>query len=152
MASYANDYQTGVENEKIVYDLLKKAKIFKKLKQSEDRYCKYDFYNKKYEIELKTRNNRYHVYPTTLMPVSKAQREKKHKKTIIFMFKFEAQTKDLKKDIYYIKYDEDVFKKFKIISFKRKSRIGKIDCYDEYYEIPIKKLTCFYELELFGCN
>ena len=147
MATYANDYSTGIENESIVFDVLKTIKGLKKLKKSKDRYCKYDFYNKKYEIELKTRNNKFDMYPTTLMPVSKIRRDEDNNKTIIFMFKFKEYKDDIKKSIYYIKYDEEDFKDIVITRFKRKSRYGKVDYEEDYFNIPVKRLKCLYDLE-----
>jgi len=152
MASYKNDYETGKSNEDIVYELLKTCKGMKKLKKTNDRYSKYDFYNKKCEIELKTRNNTFHKYPTTLMPVSKVLRDEDHKKTIIFMFKFNEDTDDIKQSIYYIKYDVNEFENIKRKQFKRNSRFGINDKVQEYFEIPTNKLKSFYDLELFGCN
>lgn len=152
MASYENDYKTGKSNENMIYDLLKSCKGLKKLKKSKDRYCKYDFYNKKCEIELKTRNNTFEKYPTTLIPVSKVLRDDDHNKTIIFVFKFKDTTDDIKQSIYYIKYDVDKFENIKRIQFKRNSRYGIIDKPDEYFDIPTNMLKSFYDLELFGCN
>jgi len=152
MSSFKEDYETGKKNEDIVYDLLKICKGMKNLKKTKDRYCKYDFYNKKCEIELKTRNNTFSKYPTTLIPVSKVIRDEDHNKTIILMFKFIDDTPDIKQSIYYIKYDIDKFENIKRIQFKRNPRFGKIDKIEEYFEIPTQRLTSFYNLELFGCN
>ena len=115
-------------------------------------YCKYDFYNNDCEIELKTRNNTFDKYPTTLMPVSKVIRDKDHKKTIIFMFKFNEDTDDIKQSIYYIKYDVNEFENIKRIQFKRNPRFGITDKIQEYFEIPTNKLKSFYDLELFGID
>jgi len=152
MASFENDYKTGKSSEDIVYELLKQCKTLKKLKKAKDMYCKYDFYNNDCEIELKTRNNTFDKYPTTLMPVSKVIRDKDHKKTIIFMFKFNEDTEDIKQSIYYIKYDVNEFENIKRIQFKRNPRLGITDKVQEYFEIPTNRLKSFYDLELFGIN
>ena len=143
MASLKQDIKTGIESEIEVFQYLKNIKKFRKIKKSEDQYCKYDFYNKKYEIELKTRNNTIKKFDTTLIPYNKVLRSvnETNDKRIILMFRFKYNETSLDKSLFYIKYDKDIFKTFKIISFKRHKRCGIDDHRQEYFEIPINKLS-----------
>ncbi|MCP4119568.1 MAG: hypothetical protein GY737_30040 [Desulfobacteraceae bacterium] len=129
MKSFKQDFKYGIENEKRIFDLLQNK--YDNLKHSTDKYSKFDFYNDKYEFELKTRNNNYNAYPTTLIACDKVQR--KTDKKIILLF-------DFTDGLYYIKYKPRKFNKFSIIDFQRFQRKDFNDIKKQYYHIPINKL------------
>ena len=132
MRSLKEDKQLGEESE------LKHKEIFntffndnfKKLST----FHPLDFEGDKSFLEIKTRTNRYDDYPTTLIPASKINYCKKQKKETYFIFVFTD-------DIYYIKYDEQLFYKFEVKPFVRPNRIDHSDKLQNYYYIPINYLS-----------
>lgn len=128
MASYKNDYETGKKNEDIV--LTKINSFFNdNIIKSSERYTRYDYKGDKYYYELKTRNNNFNTYSTTMIPYNKIMTNKKQ----IFLF-------DFKDGLYYIEYIPDVFIDFELKHFVRNQRIDYNDKMSMYYFIPIEKL------------
>jgi len=128
MSSFKNDYSFGTKNEDVV--LIKIEKHFNdNIKKSSSVVSRYDFKGDTYYYELKTRNNQYKTYPTTLIPYNKIMENKKQ----IFLF-------DFLDGLYYIEYDKDVFNKFELNEFVRKPRIDYKDKKSLYYFIPIECL------------
>jgi hypothetical protein len=128
MSSFKNDYSFGTKNEDVV--LIKIEKHFNdNIKKSSSNVSIYDFKGDTYYYELKTRNNKYKTYPTTLIPYNKIMEDKKQ----IFLF-------DFTDGLYYIEYDKDVFSKFELNEFVRKQRIDYNDKKSLYYFIPIEYL------------
>jgi len=128
MSSFKNDYSFGTKNEDVV--LIKIEKHFNdNIKKSSSAVSRYDFKGDTYYYELKTRNNKYKTYPTTLIPYNKIMEDKKQ----IFLF-------DFIDGLYYIEYDKDVFSKFELNEFVRKQRIDYNDKKSLYYFIPIEYL------------
>jgi hypothetical protein len=128
--SFKKDYETGKEAEDIVHNdinLFFKDNIIK----CENNYSKYDYEGDKYIYELKTRNNLYCSYPTTLIAGDKIIN--KSPKRQIFLFNF-------KDGLYYIKYREKKFNKFDLKPFCRNKRSDYNDLKKLYYFIPIEKL------------
>jgi hypothetical protein len=128
MVNFEDDYIFGLSQEDKIKDILE-SKFGKLVKNS--RYCKYDFENEKYCIELKSRKNEYSKYPTTLLTCNKITDTKKK---LYFVFNFED-------GIYYIKYKEHIFNTFQKKPF---SRINEEYDKKDYYYIPIiclKKIT-----------
>lgn len=88
---------------------------------------RYDFYNDKYHIEIKSRNCKHNKYPDTLLPVDKVLDVDKEQ---YFIFNFTDT-------VMYIKYDKTVFDTFNIKLYHRSNNyVLKM-----YYYIPIDKLT-----------
>ena len=79
------DLKFGLENEDIVYDILKQ--VAKNIKKT-DRYNILDYECDKYHYELKTRNINSYVFPTTMIGYNKIEHSKKLTKPTIFLFSF----------------------------------------------------------------
>jgi len=128
MASFKNDYEMGTKNEDKV--LIQINSYFNdNIVKSTSKISKYDYKGDEYYYELKTRNNNYKTYPTTLIPYNKIMTNKKQ----IFLF-------DFKDGLYYIEYNPDVFNDFELKYFVRNQRIDYNDIMSMYYYIPIEKL------------
>jgi hypothetical protein len=128
MASFKNDYEMGTKNEDKV--LIHINSYFNdNIVKSTSKISKYDYKGDEYYYELKTRNNNYKTYPTTLIPYNKIMTNKKQ----IFLF-------DFKDGLYYIEYTPDVFNEFELKHFVRNQRIDYNDIMSMYYYIPIEKL------------
>jgi hypothetical protein len=128
MSSFKNDYSFGTKNEDTV--LIKIEKHFNdNIKKSSSSVSRYDFKGDTYYYELKTRNNKYNTYPTTLIPYNKIIEGKKQ----IFLF-------DFIDGLYYIEYNKDVFSNFELDEYVRNKRIDYNDKKSLYYFIPINKL------------
>ena len=130
--SFKQDKQNGEESE------LKNKNIFNTF--FNDNFIKtstfhpLDFEGDKFFLEVKTRTNNYNKYPTSLIPASKINYCKKQNKETYFIFVFTD-------DIYYIKYDDTLFKTFDIKPFKRSDRIDHTDKLQNYFYIPIENLS-----------
>tara|TARA_R110000823_G_scaffold33961_7_gene94846 strand:- start:2535 stop:2954 length:420 start_codon:yes stop_codon:yes gene_type:complete len=84
-----NDLKLGFQSESIVKGLLEKH--FNITLISTKSYCVVDYTNEEFEIELKTRNNKYASYPTTMIGQNKINHMKKSLtkgKRCILSFKF----------------------------------------------------------------
>ena len=126
--SLQKDIDFGCKKEVELFDTL--CSKFGDLVQCDDKYSKFDFYNDKYEIELKSRRNARNTYPTTMIASDKYSRYTDKK--IVFVFCFTD-------GIYYIKYKHKQFKKYEKKLFKR-SRPGHYDVQKEYVYIPVSDL------------
>jgi len=124
MVNFENDYIFGFSKENEIIDILE-HKFGKLIKNS--RYCKYDFENERYAIELKSRKCNYSFYPTTLLTCNKITNTNKK---LYFIFNFTD-------GIYYIKYREHIFNTFEK---KKYSRVNKTYDEKDYYFIPIEYL------------
>ena len=81
MKSFKKDYETGMKGEVDILPIINQyfnRTIIKKL----NKFCKYDFEDDEYKYELKTRNNNYDTYDTTLIGCDKVI-----KGNLIFLFK-----------------------------------------------------------------
>jgi hypothetical protein len=127
MKSYSTDYNKGCNDEIIVLPII--TKFFNRdIKKTENRYSKFDFEDNEFKYEMKSRNNKYNTFPTTLIPADKLVC-----KNIIFLFKFFD-------GLYYIEYDEDTFKNFEKSQYCRNKRYGYNDKPKDYIFIPIECL------------
>lgn len=130
MSSYKRDYIFGKGKETEVYD---KIKVFFKdddVKPTQHRYDKYDFVGKNM-YELKSRNNKYRDFKTTLLPKNKVVDDKVNQ---VFLFNFTD-------GLYYIRYDKDTFdNKIECNYFRRRPRVDYNDKEELYYHIPIELL------------
>jgi len=128
MSTFKNDYIVGTSNENRILEII--TKFFNDdIVKSNNIYCKYDFKGTEYLYELKTRNNTYNKYPTTLIPLDKLITNK-----IIFLFDFQD-------GLYYIKYDKLLFDSFETKKYVRNIRSDYNDKVKDYVFIPIEKLT-----------
>jgi len=125
--SFKKDYKFGVEKEDLILDIIKQH--FKdNIEKSISKVSKYDYKGEKYYYELKSRNNNYKEYPTTLIGKNKVFSDNH-----IFLFNFMD-------GLYYIEYKEDEFKKFDCKPFVRRKRYDYNDKEQLYYFIPIENL------------
>lgn len=123
-----NDYQYGRNKEGEILD--KMNDFFKdNITQTAERYDAKDYLGEKYKYEVKSRRNRYKAYPTTIIPTDKVQDGNNY----CFLFNFTD-------GLYYIYYDEELFKTFNKDTFKRKDG-GQNNPYKIYWYIPIENLT-----------
>jgi hypothetical protein len=126
--SFFKDYQFGICKEFEILPLI--SNYFKSnIVRSSEKFNKFDFYDDNCKYELKSRNNYYDTYPTTLIAVDKVIND-----DIIFLFKFMD-------GLYYIKYESSLFKTFEKKPFVRNQRTDYKDIEKEYFFIPIEKLT-----------
>jgi len=126
--SFFKDYQFGISKEFEILPMI--SKYFKSnIIRSKEKFNKYDYYDFTCKYELKSRNNKYDTYPTTLIAVDKVIND-----DLIFLFNFID-------GLYYIKYDETLFNTFEKKPFVRNKRDGYNDIEKEYFFIPIEKLT-----------
>jgi len=122
-----NDYQYGRKKEG---EILDKMNLFFKdsIKQTAERFDTKDYLGEKYKYELKSRRNEYRAFPTTIIPTDKI----KEGLNYVFLFNFTD-------GLYYIHYDEEVFKTFRTDTFKRRDG-GQNNPNKIYWYIPIEKL------------
>jgi hypothetical protein len=127
MKTFAQDYNFGKQKEE---ELLTIIKTFfnDDIKQSVKRTEKFDFKGNKDYYELKSRNNDYLKYPTTMIQKSKIFCDDH-----VFLFNFTD-------GLYYIKYDKDIFSNFLVKPFQRWGRPDVKDVKQDYIYIPIEKL------------
>jgi hypothetical protein len=117
------DYNFGREQEIVLLPRLNE--FFKDdIKPTKDKFHKYDYEGNKYVYEMKSRTCKMEQYSTTLLPADKVIKTKKQ----IFLFNFTD-------GLYYIEYDEEVWKDIEVASFRR-FRIGVNDLEKPYYHIP----------------
>ena len=125
--SFAKDYQFGKQQENKQFETIKT--YFKDDIRATSKYCSYDFESDQCYYELKSRNNKYSAYPTTLIPFDKVKTNKK----MIFLFNFTD-------GLYFIEYNKEIFKEFSLQPFQRNQRSDYNDKEKLYYFIPIDKL------------
>lgn len=136
--SFKKDLEFGLSREESVRQLLKKyftdeEDIINTKDLYNDIYCKYDFegVTLKTKYELKSRTNRKHQYPTTIVPVHKITNDTINT-SLYFVFNFTDKCS-------VIKYDEELFNKFNTRLLKI-FREGKYDPPTLHYEIPVNLL------------
>ena len=115
-------YNKGKEAESAVLPII--IDYFKRdIKPTTDKLDRFDFTCSKYKYELKSRNNIFNKYPTTMIAVDKLEAN------VILLFKF---TDD---KLAFIEYNEEQFNNYKVELFT-KYKIPKKHIY-----IPINDLT-----------
>ena len=127
MSTFKKDYSFGKIKESEVYEIIK-DKFNDNIIQSTNCFERFDFKGDKYYYELKSRNNKYSDYPTTLIEKAKIIAH-----NIVFLFNFID-------GLYYIRYSEKKFSKFECKEFCRHKRYDYNDKPRPYYFIPIDKL------------
>ena len=97
------DYNKGIENENKVLNFLNLNNKFQKCKKN----CPFDFYDDVTFIELKSRNNEYNKYPSTMVGYNKIkiaeEDESKTKYKFLFLFTDGLYQWEFEKDKYLIK-------------------------------------------------
>ena len=126
--SFKNDYTFGKQKEDEVLSIIRK-KFNRNIVKSESRFERYDFKDDEYYYELKSRNNKYSDYPTTLIEKGKVIAD-----NLVFLFNFTD-------GLYYIIYNKDLFETFECKQFLRHKRCDFVDKPKLYYHIPIHQLT-----------
>ena len=125
---FKKDYTFGIKKE---VELLPKIKLFfndETITQL-DRLNVFDYKGDNKYIELKSRNNNYSKYPTTMIGYNKIKKALELNEDVYFIFSFTD-------GIYYYKFDRD--KELEIKQGGRRDR-GKNEIKD-YYFIPIEIL------------
>jgi hypothetical protein len=124
--SLKKDLEFGLKKE---LDILPIIKLYFKrdIQKTIDKFCNYDFYDSKYNYELKSRRCSVNKYDTTLLPSDKI------KNRMIYLFSFLD-------GLYYIKYNKEKFDTFETKKFVRNKRSDTVDVYKSYVYIPSNKL------------
>jgi hypothetical protein len=126
MKVYKQELQTGLKNQEIVLPIINKY-FNRIINNTKGQYNRYDYEDELYKYELKSRTNKYDLYPTTLIGLDKVDNN------TIFLFYFTD-------GLYYIEYNKELFDTFDIKDFVRNQRYGKVDKPKKYIYIPIDKL------------
>lgn len=105
MNKFKQDFNLGIKSENKVLKFLNESYEDKFISTTQN--CPFDFTNNQYNIELKTRNNTYNKYPSTMVGYNKIKiaeednTDKKYK--FLFLFKDGLYCWDFEKDKYTIK-------------------------------------------------
>lgn len=135
MVHFHDDYLWGKEQENYTYPILKE--YFKTdLKQYKSQYDDFDFYDEESDYEQKSRKNNYNAYSETMITLNKTQKATDKKIKLVFNFT---------DGIYWIEYNEELFKTFNRKMFSRAEI--KSDEKDHIY-IPIHLLTLIKKKEV----
>lgn len=105
MNKFKQDFNLGIQSENKVLKFLNESYEDKFISTTQN--CPFDFTNNQYNIELKTRNNTYNKYPSTMVGYNKIKiaeednTDKKYK--FLFLFEDGLYCWDFEKDKYTIK-------------------------------------------------
>lgn len=128
-----NDYNFGKDEENKLYNVIKD--IFDdNLKQTINKFNRFDFISDKFKIEMKSRNINHNLYPDVFISYNKIDyflNNFKDTHTLILIFNYIDK-------ILYIKYNDDIFKKFKIQHQNTRIDYKKLDT---VIYIPINLLS-----------
>lgn len=118
----------GLSNESKILLIIKNV-FSKNIEKSKYKYSKYDYFDKqsKYIFELKTRRITHNQYPTALLNVCKI-----NYKNLIIIYEYTD-------GLFYIKYDEELFKSFN----SNLQRIHNYNQIQDVIHIPYQFLTKF---------
>lgn len=124
-STFSKDYKQGKKAETSVLPII--SVFFNDdITQIGNSYSSMDFKGSKNIYELKSRNNKYNTYPTTMIAVDKLNENG------VYLFSFYD-------GLYYIEYNKDLFDTFEIKPFQR-IRFDRIDVEKPYIYIPIEHL------------
>jgi hypothetical protein len=126
--TFKEDYAIGKAGEARALPIIKEY-FNSNIEQLLNNFSRFDYTDKQFKYELKTRTNRYSAYPTTLMPVDKATDD-----LTIFLFQFTD-------GLYWIRYNAELFSTFETKQFVRNQRADYNDKQKDYFFIPISELT-----------
>lgn len=124
--SFKQDYYFGLDQEEKVLPIIRNF-FNRDIQKSINKFERFDYSDEKYKYELKSRNNTYNKYLTTLICADKIS------KNSIFLFNFLD-------GLYYIKYRKSKFNKFEKKLFVRNKRYDYNDKQKDYIYIPIEYL------------
>jgi len=124
--SFKQDYYFGLDQEEKVLPIIRNF-FNRDIQKSINKFERFDYSDEKYKYELKSRNNTYNKYLTTLICADKIS------KNSIFLFNFLD-------GLYYIKYRKSKFNKFEKKLFVRNKRYDYDDKEKDYIYIPIEYL------------
>lgn len=127
--AFNKDYNFGLKKQDEVFPRLV-SKFGGNIKPTTDKMDPWDYISDDSVFELKSRNNTYSAYPTTLIGLDKVKEEESKK--MIFLFNFTD-------GLYWIEYDKDLFDTFGSKKFRR-YRPGVNDKVKPYLYIPIEFL------------
>jgi hypothetical protein len=132
---FNKDYKFGIDQEIKIKSIIETA--FKiKVNKTNSMYNPYDYYceSNKTFYELKSRNNTYDAYPTTMLGMNKLnfRMDLLDDKKFVFLFNFTD-------GLYYINYEKTLFDTFEVMRGGRWDR-GKEEIKD-YLFIPINHLN-----------
>ena len=100
----------------------------------EDEFSTQDFFSEKAVYELKSRHIKHDQYPTAIIGCNKCNlSEKDYEKDLFFIFKYTD-------GLFYIKYDNQVFAKYKMRPFCRNARTDYHDRTSMVWDIPHQDL------------
>jgi hypothetical protein len=125
---FKKDYSFGLQKEVELLPIIKQFFNDDTIIQL-DRHNIFDYKGDNKYLELKSRNNSYNKYPTTMIGYNKIKKALEFNEDVYFIFNFTD-------GIYYYKFDRD--KELEIKQAGRRDR-GKLDIKD-YYFIPIEIL------------
>lgn len=107
--------------------------------EEQPRWSKFDFIGEFINIEVKSRRGKKLTsFNTTMMSCNKVVEE--DGKDLYFVFNFEYDMKNNKRQIYYIKYDKELFDTFEIQDVEYFDGTSK-----PHFFIPVNKLSKIYE-------
>jgi hypothetical protein len=132
MRSFQNDYQYGIQNEKVVMPILERT--FNENFEKTAKFHPLDFKGRGCWVEVKSRTFDVGKFETTMLPYSKIEYAQKCENSVYFVFVFTD-------GIYYIMYDPVVFSKFSVNVFQRSGRTDHRDIAQQYIYIPTNLLT-----------
>jgi hypothetical protein len=111
MVHYPASYKYGKAQEAIVLPVLQE--FFKRdIIATTERFDPFDFYDDKYNYEMKSRMCKMKAYPDTMITCNKLERS--GEKPLVLLFNFFDK-------LCYIEYDPELFKNFRKILFSRAS-------------------------------
>lgn len=137
MKTLRNDLKCGKKNEKYIYKLLKEKFGKNNIINTANTYSYYDFkiIDKKYIIELKSRNIKHNQYKTTIIGYDKFFNfHKFHKNNQDYKFIIIYKFLD---GIYFIELNREILKKCNVKMFKRFERLDYYDKKKDHIFIPI---------------
>jgi len=126
----------GQQQQKIIEPLL--IDYFGDLEE-QPRWSKFDFIGEFINIEVKSRQAvKLTDFKTTIIACNKVVEEEN--KDLYFVFNFEYDCLNHKRQIYFIKYDKELFDTFEVKDLEYFDGTSKL-----HYHIPVNELTKLYE-------
>jgi hypothetical protein len=122
------DLQFGLAKETPILNILEKH-FNNKIEKCIDQWSHYDGFSENMKYEIKTRRNKKHAYPTTIISLNKIKPEG----DLTFVFQFTDQ-------LCYIKYDEEKFSHYEkqdISAYRGRGSLTSIP----HFLIPVEDLT-----------
>ena len=129
------DRAVGKASEKTNYDLIKQ--IDSALTPTPDRFNLFDFESPASRVELKTRNVCWRTYPTIVVGTNKVKVAENDTSERVYYFAYSFLD-----GLYYIKYNKELFSKFKKGKMQREDRGETYS--NEVLHIPTEKLIRIY--------